>query len=78
MYASNNGHLEVVKYLYETCHDDVETKDKDGCTPIRQKKKKSHLEIVKYLYETCQAKITSLVIEEAGTNEIKQYLISKK
>ena len=32
--ASQNDHHEVVKYLHEQCHDDVETKDKDGCTPI--------------------------------------------
>ena len=28
--ASENGHLEVVKYLYETCYADVETKDNEG------------------------------------------------
>ena len=26
--ASLNGHLEIVKYLYETCNADVEAQDK--------------------------------------------------
>ena len=72
--ATEYGHLDIVKYLYETCHADVETKDKDGFTPINYASSNGHLEVVKYLYETCHAKITKETIENTKTNEIKEYL----
>ena len=53
--ASENGLIEVVKYLYETCHADVEIKDNYyGCTPINNASNNTYREVVKYL-ETCHA-----------------------
>ena len=74
--ASYNDHLEVVKYLYETCHANIETKDRIGRTPINIASANGHLEIVKYLYETCHAKITKETIEKANSR-CKEYLRSK-
>ena len=55
--ASLNGHLETVKNLYETCHANVETKDKHKHTPIFNAFRFGHSEVVKYLCEACHAKI---------------------
>ena len=33
-YASDKGHLEIVQYLIETCHVDMEAKDNDGETAL--------------------------------------------
>ena len=49
MAASRNGHLEVVKYLVEKCHANVEAKDNDGCTPLRFALRHDHLGVVEYL-----------------------------
>ena len=49
--ASEEGHIEVVKYLHEECHADVETKDQDGCTPINAASFWGHFGVVKYLHE---------------------------
>ena len=48
-YASQNGYLEIVKYLYETCHANVETKDNDEFTPIDNASENGYFEVVKYL-----------------------------
>ena len=50
------GQLEVVKYLYEICHPDIETKNKYGRTPSMNASTSYKPEVVKYLYETCHAK----------------------
>ena len=42
-------HLEIVKYLYETYHADVKTKNNDGNTPIDSASQNGHFEVVKYL-----------------------------
>jgi ankyrin repeat protein len=55
--ASSNGHLEVVKYLYEECHANVEAKNNKGYTPIIYASQNGHLDIVKYLYEECNANV---------------------
>ena len=52
-----NEYLDIIKYFYETCHANVETKDNDGKTPINCASEKGHLEVVKYLYETCHANV---------------------
>ena len=41
--------------LYETCHANVETKDRFRRAPIKWALSNGHLEIVKYLNETCHA-----------------------
>ncbi len=51
--ASNNGQLEIVKYLIETCHVDKEAKDDTGWTALHFASRNGNLEIVKYLIEAC-------------------------
>ena len=46
---SANCHLDVVKYLYETCHANAETKNSFGWTPINLASVKGHVDVVKYL-----------------------------
>jgi hypothetical protein len=60
--ASLNDHLEVVKYLHEECHANIEAKDEGGKTPIMCASENGHLDIVKYLHEECHAIITNRVI----------------
>ena len=55
--VAKRGHLDIVKYLCEVCHVDVETKEKSGFTAINGASFLGHLDIVKYLYETCYANI---------------------
>ena len=55
--ASSEGQLEVVKYLYEIYHSDVETKDHNRNTPINNASENGHFEVVKYLYETYHADV---------------------
>ena len=62
-FASWKGHLEIVKYLTETCHVDTEAKNNLGSTALHYASRNGHLEIVKYLIETCQ------VDKEAKINE---------
>ena len=71
--ASRNGHLKVVKYLYETCQANGETKDGYGRTPINDASLKNNLEVIKYLYETWHAKITEEEIQKYESKEIKDY-----
>ena len=53
-YAGWNGHLEVLKYLIETCKVDAEAKDNFGWTTLHYASSNGYLEVVKYLIETCQ------------------------
>ena len=55
--AAEEGKLKSVQYLVEQLHADVETKDKDGRTPINIASWNGHLKIVKYLYEACDANV---------------------
>jgi ankyrin repeat protein len=56
--ASRIGHLEVVKYLYDQSHADVEARDMiGGYTPLIFASEKGHIEIVKYLCEHCHANV---------------------
>ena len=55
--ASSKGYLDIVRYLHETCHVDVETKDNNGRTPISIASLNGHLDIVRYLHETCHADV---------------------
>ena len=70
---SASGQLEIVKYLLEQCHENVETKDKNGHTPIYIASLNGHLDVVKYLYETCHANITEEEIKNFKNEEIKAY-----
>ncbi|RFU28312.1 hypothetical protein B7463_g8022, partial [Scytalidium lignicola] len=50
--ASVNGHLEVVKFLYEHGADaDIHASNKDGWTPLNAASSNGHLDVVKFLYE---------------------------
>ena len=51
------GYLDIVKYLVEECHFDVEAKDISGRTPLHIALENGHLDIVKYLVEECHANI---------------------
>ncbi|EAY00952.1 histone-lysine N-methyltransferase, H3 lysine-9 specific, putative [Trichomonas vaginalis G3] len=48
MYASIEGHLEIVQYLI-SIGADKEAKDNDGYTPLLRSSEKGHLEVVQYL-----------------------------
>ncbi|EAY02981.1 histone-lysine N-methyltransferase, H3 lysine-9 specific, putative [Trichomonas vaginalis G3] len=48
MYASENGYLEVVKYLISVGAD-KDAKNKFGWTPLMYASENSYLEVVKYL-----------------------------
>ena len=50
--------VEVVKYLYETCHARVETRSIGEDTALAEASRFDHLEVVKYLVETCNTKVT--------------------
>ena len=64
--AAKKGKLNNVQYLIERCHVDVETKDKDGWTPINIASFYGHLDIVKYLYESWHTNVmlTSSLIRQ--------------
>ena len=55
--ASERGHLDVVKYLYENCHADVEVTDNFWLTPFSIAAQNGNLEVVKYLFEICHANV---------------------
>jgi hypothetical protein len=76
--ASENDHLDVIKYLHEECHANVEAEDIVGWTPIMYASYNGHLEVVKYLYEECHVTITDAAILAAKNDEIKKYLQSKR
>ena len=50
--VSVTGDLEVVKYLYETCHADVETKDENGQAQLNQASINGYLDILKTTNES--------------------------
>ena len=66
--ASRNGHLELVKYLYETCHANV-TDNANNSDSIR-----GYFDVFKYLHETCHSEVTKETIERAKTEKIKKVL----
>ena len=57
-FASNNGHLEIVQYLIETCSVNKEAKTNTGRTALHCACACAsiwvHLKIVQYLIETCR------------------------
>ena len=55
--TSKEGHLDIVKYLVEECHANIEAKDNDGCTPLHRASDYEHLDIVKYLVEECHCNV---------------------
>ena len=76
--AAFNGHLDIVQYLCEKCHANVETKDIIGRTPLYWAANNGYFEIVKYLRDQCHAKVPNSAIVVAKTDEIKEYLRSRK
>ena len=53
--ASEEGYIEVVKYLIEQCHANVEAKDNYGRTPLHDASIGGKLGVIKYLVERCHA-----------------------
>jgi ankyrin repeat protein len=56
-YASYNGHLEVVKYLVETCGANVHAARTSGNTSLHDASLRNNLKIVQYLAEHCNADV---------------------
>lgn len=54
--AAEKGNLDVVKYLYEECHLDVETDEGDG-TLMKLAAESGNLDIVKYLWKIGHANV---------------------
>ena len=76
--AAIHGRLQVVKYLYEVCHLDVETTSYNtDFTPVGDAAVNGHYEVVKYLCEVCHAKVTYEMYKAASSPEIKKYIKSK-
>ena len=75
--ASSEGRLDIVKYLVETGKCDVDAKDKFGWTALHAASWQGHLDIVKCLVEK-GATITEKSIEDADTQEIKNYLLEQQ
>ena len=68
----------IVKYLVEQCHANVEAKDIwNKYTPLIYASNEGHLEVVRYLHEQCHAQITQVAISKAKNEEIGTYLKSK-
>ena len=57
--ASENGIIEIVKYLHEKFNSDVEIKNSLGFSAINSASCEGCIDAVKYLYETCHADIES-------------------
>ena len=53
--AAEQGNLDIIKYLYEEHHLDVELKNSEGQTPVNVASLYGYLDIVKYLVENCHA-----------------------
>jgi len=57
-----NGHLDVVQYLTQECHRDVEAKDKDGRTPLHYASENGRLNVVQYLAKECKGSSRQLFV----------------
>ena len=75
--ASIHGKLDIIKYLIEEYHSNVEEIENNGRTPLHSASWIGQLNIVKYLVEECHAQITDEIIFNA-TSSIKEYLKSKR
>ena len=56
-FASFYGHLDIVKYLIETCQVDKEGKDHSGTTALHIACKLGRIDVATYLIETCQVDV---------------------
>ena len=70
--ASFNGHIEVVKYLIEQCHANVEEKDNSGWTPLHYASVNGQIEVAKYLIEQCHANVEAK--DNDGNTPFKTFL----
>jgi ankyrin repeat protein len=77
--ASQNGHLDVVKYLVEN-RVDVNVVNEDGWTPLYLAAKKGNVEVVKFLVEVNAVKVGKadpLQAAKCSGNEILIKFLSK-
>ena len=68
--ASQNGRLDVVKYLVEQCQANVEAKNNNLSTPLQLASTYGHLPIVQYLVKHCNANVESKNIKVIDENEL--------
>jgi ankyrin repeat protein len=55
--ACMSGHLDMVRYLVETCQTNVEAADVDGANAVHYACHGGHLAVLKYLVESCGADV---------------------
>ena len=70
--SSCHRHLDVVKYINKTHHDDFEARDLSEQTSINKASLNGHLNIVKNIVETCNANVVTRV--EMKSTSIKVIL----
>jgi len=84
--ASRDGHLDIVKYLFEECYCNSETNDNEGRTALHLASANGYFDIVKYLVEECHCNAetkdnngkTPLDVTCSWNSEIKEYLRNKQ
>ena len=86
-FASWKGHLEIVKYLIETCLVEKDARNNLGSTALHIATRNGHLEIVKYLIETGQVNKEAKtkngqsaydIAATYGNSEVVQYLLNAR
>ena len=70
--ACQNNSFEVVKYLVESCHVDVNLFDVRWKTPLTAACENNSFEVVKYLVETCHADIN--LFKYCGRNQLQLHV----
>ena len=82
----SSGHLFIVKYLIEECHQDAKAKIFDDETPLHNASEEGNIDIVKYLVEECHVDIetksklgwTALYFaSDKGHFDIVKYLVEE-
>ena len=57
MYASENGHFEICKFLIEIGKADINKKSHEGANAFMLSSSKNHFEICKFLIENCKMNV---------------------
>lgn len=84
LWAARYGQLDLVRWLHECCHADVNDRTRFGSTPMILAAEQNHLDVVKYLYETCHANLNTtdrngysayIAASLSGCLEVIEYLL---